>query len=228
MPRYFAEFVNPETDESIVVTFKLFSNSLPKTTSNIADHFFSEASKKSVSYRKSKVTRVIAPEYLIQFGYPERKSKETIKNIQTLIDTTEFSNVGEKYNDKLKGRLGLLCIAEKPRALDYNTTHSIELCVLFVPWEKYQELDGYVVVGECKEWNSLKNWMSKVDVTQNEIGSWEIPTGDGIWINRCGKLQESESKETKSESTDPKQTKRKSGKIKALDLLFKNKKPHKK
>jgi cyclophilin family peptidyl-prolyl cis-trans isomerase len=221
MFRYFIEFINIDSNDSITVTFKLFSNSLPKTTSKIAKIFYTE-NNKDISYKKSKVTRIIAPEFLVQFGQPVRRSMKSIKN---LIDLQEFENVGEKFYSKLNGRCGLLCIAEKPDLL--KTEYSIELFILFVPWGKYHELNGYVVIGECKEWVNLKNWMSNVKVKQNEIGSWEIPIKDCVWINRCGRIQVKELDKNENEKNENNENKRKSNKIKAIDLLFKTKKARK-
>lgn len=217
MPRYFLEFVNLQNDktDTFLATVKLFHKSLPNTTEKIAQLF--KVNDLNLSYRKTLVTRVIAPEYLVQFGLPVRRLKKELN----LVDFKEFKNLDITYEQKLTGRSGLVCVAEKPGI------PSMELCILFVPWGKYEELEGYVVVGECKEWSQLRDWLEKVDVAKKGE-SWETPTGDGVWINRCGILEEPQmmkGKITKGKTTE--ELKRSSeGKVKAVDLLFKKRKKY--
>lgn len=220
MPRYFIEFINLQKPQdsnghpnTIAVTIKLFHNSLPNTTNRISSLFFT-TDPKQITYKKSKVTRVIAPEYLIQFGDPVRRNRNKKNGIDDLIDKIEIAKMhNDKFAKHINGRSGLVCIASKPD----DIVQSIQLCVLFVPWGQYPELDGYVVVGECKEWNLLKKWMSNIEVDSDTL---EIPTEDGVWISRCGRLQEKgDSKEREISSTN--RNIKPSGKIKAVDLLFK-------
>ncbi|KAG0682952.1 hypothetical protein C6P40_004873 [Pichia californica] len=224
MPRYFLEFVNLQNTKdnesqpsSILVTIKLFSNSLPNLTSQIAELFFNE-SKDKVSYKKSQVTRVISPEYIIQFGKPVRRNKDKL-NLKLICDS-----IDEKFNKHIIGRQGLLCLAEKPR----DSEVSIELFICFVPWGKYPELDGFIVIGECKEWKELRDWSSKIKVKSSfneNIQSFEIPSGDGVWINRCGRLLENLNDGKDSDSFKTLEKKRKKttspGKVRAIDIMFK-------
>lgn len=230
MPRYFVEFVNlqgkaengntgAEQPKSITVTLKLFSSSLPKTTRAVASLLLPEISddKKAVTYKKSQVTRVIAPEYLVQFGRPVRRSKESLEKISPLIDIEEYRQHEAKLTERTRGRRGLVCVAIRPGEDCPDQYQSVELCIVFVPWGEYQELDGYVVVGECKEWAALSRWMSSVDVRQEPTtGSWEVPTGKGVWVNRCGRLQEKGTRETSKREKDAWVKK-----ARAVDVLFK-------
>ncbi|TID19173.1 hypothetical protein CANINC_003743 [Pichia inconspicua] len=218
MPRYFLEFLNLQKDEpdSLLVTLKLFHKNLPNTTEKIAQLF--EDNDLKLSYRKTLVTRIIAPEYLVQFGSPVRRSKKETN----LIDFREFKNLDITFEKKLLGRTGLVCAAEKPGI------PTMELCILFVPWGKYEELEGYVVIGECKEWCQLRDWLVNIDVAK-QGESWEIPTGDGVWINRCGILEDPIKKAKKSNTRVDTETivevKRPAeGKVRAVDLLFKKRK----
>lgn len=220
MPRYFLEFVNLQREKedqlrSILITIKLFTNTLPITTSRVSQYFYrDDGNNDGITYRKTIVTRIIAPEFIVQFGKPVRRNSNKDEN-GILVDFEEVQNAGVEYNEKLRGRRGLVCIASK----DHNEK-SIELFITFVPWGEYSELDGYVVVGECKEWNNLRKWMSNVQVESN---LWETPSGDGVWINRCGRLMENNNTNTnnKSKNTGKIKSRKSTKSVKAVDLIFK-------
>lgn len=226
MPRYFLEFVNLQNKnedgkfDSILITIKLYSNSLPKLSEKISKLFFNE-SKNDITLRKTAVTRIIAPEYLIQFGKSVRRKQSN--NMNSFFASNDFDEIDEKFIKNIKGRSGLICLANKPD----DKFDSIELCILFVPWGKYQELEGYIVIGECKKWKDLRDWMSKINVKEsiNQLNSYEIPTGDGVWVNRCGRLLENKDtikSKSKRQNDDGNTNNSKSdGKIKAVDLMFK-------
>lgn len=226
MPRYFLEFVNLQNKnkdgkfDSILITIKLYSNSLPKLSEKISKLFFNE-SKNSITFRKTIVTRIIAPEYLIQFGKSVRRNKSN--NMNSFFAPDDFDEIDENFIKNIKGRSGLICLANKRN----DIFDSIELCIVFVPWGKYQELEGYTVIGECKEWKDLRNWMSQINVKESisQSNSYEIPTGDGVWVNRCGRLLENKDtikSKSKRQNDDGNTNNSKSnGKIKAVDLMFK-------
>lgn len=241
MPRYFVEFVNlqrkngrkvsesPETEcpISFTATVKLFSNTLPNTTRAVAKLFSGDGSDgkdstEPITYRKSQVTRVVAPEYLVQFGEPVRRSQAGVQKLGPLVDAEEFRRCEAKYAGKIRGRRGLVCLAAKGgEATDEADTRSVQLCIVFVPWGEYPELDGYVVVGECKEWAELRRWMAAVDVKENPAtGSWEIPTGSGVWVNRCGQILDKPAPHRASSRPEEPGAKR-PHRVKAVDLLFK-------
>lgn len=227
MTRYFLEFVNLQRKnkdgefDSILVTIKLYSNSLPKLSKKVSNLFFNE-SKNDITLRKTLVTRIIAPEYLIQFGKSVRRKKPNIMNSFFEL-SNDFNEINEKFTKNIKGRSGLICLANKLN----DKFDSIELCILFVPWGEYQELEGYVVIGECKEWKDLRDWMSKIHVKEsiNQLNSFEIPTGDGVWVNRCGRLLENEdnikSKSKRLNNEGNAKHSKNDSKTKAIDLMFK-------
>lgn len=199
MSRYFVEFLDlsksnsksrskskSSPPRSFICTIKLYQHSLPVTTQRVAQLFYPEsadsADGNSMTLRKSLVTRVIAPEYLVQFGSAVRKRATTTTATKIpLFDTSE----AVQYDGVLKkvhGKRGLLCIAD-------GNSDSYELCIVFVPWGRYTELSGCIVVGECKEWKELQRWMSEVDIDIDiDDARLEIPAGDGVWIGRCGRL----------------------------------------
>lgn len=231
MPRYFVEFVNTGKKETCVITIKLFHNTLPKITDAVSEQFYNSSKEKTdITYRKSKVTRVIAPEYLVQFGSPVRRN---VPSKSKLIDTNDdvikneiTISQGESYLKKIQGRRGLICLADK-------SGKSFEICIVFVPWGKYKELDNYIVVGECKEWKELSKWMGNVEILEEtdslkNVTYLEKPKNDSIWVNRCGRLKEKQIDKEETAKVSVKRgtnttnvTKRK---IKAVDLLFKKKK----
>ena len=184
MSRYFAEFIDltnsKRDDENFIVTIKLFNNTLPKTTNNISKLFYNP-NVKEPTYRKSKVTRVIAPEYLVQFGDIVRRHVND--NNLKIIDNEECETELPKFNKKIIGRHGIVIAADK---LDDNNEITTQLCILFVPWGEYDELNGYIPIGECKEWKKLSEWMGKIKV---DSINYEIPQDKGVWIRRCGRLR---------------------------------------
>lgn len=235
MPRYFVEFVNlqrkngrkvsesPETEcpISFTATVKLFSNTLPNTTRAVAQLFSGDGNDGTITYRKSQLTRVVAPEYLVQFGKPVRRSKTGVQKIRPLVDVEELQHCKAKLAEKIRGRRGLVCLAAKGEDEAEADKRSVELCIVFVPWGEYPELDGYVVVGECKEWAELRRWMAAVDVKENPAtGSWEIPTGSGVWVNRCGQILDKPAPHRASSRPEEPGAKR-PHRVKAVDLLFK-------
>lgn len=232
MARYFLEFVSLQHGKSgdseqkrITVTIKLFSNSMPSTTKRLAQLFFPECNNgddQAVTYRKSQVTRVIAPEYLVQFGKPVRRSAASLDRLfggDCVFDCDEIEALGDAYHRKVQGRTGLVCVAERFQGRDSGK--SLELCIVFVPWGQHRELDGYTVVGECKEWKALRTWMSGIDVCKDATGSWEVPTGDGVWVDRCGRLLEEGEGGLHQEAAGKRRRKTTPGKVRAVDLLFK-------
>ena len=237
MPRYFIEFVNLQRKNgrkdsemehpiSLIATVKLFSNTLPNTTRAVAQLFSGDGKDGTITYRKSQVTRVIAPDYLLQFGKPVRRSKTGVQKIRPLVDVEELQHCKAKLAEKIRGRRGLVCLAAKGgKDEDEADKRSVELCIVFVPWGEYPELDGYVVVGECKEWAELRKWMSAIDVQEDPAtGSWEIPTGNGVWVNRCGQILEkgathNDKGKAKKEPKEP--SAKRPHRVKAVDLLFK-------
>ncbi|GME98191.1 unnamed protein product [Ambrosiozyma monospora] len=72
---------------------------------------------KPISYKKSSVTRVISPEYIIQLGKVTKRSRKSIKSCLTrfkgnsLVDSHEYyANITtQKFNQK-----GLLCLVDNP------------------------------------------------------------------------------------------------------------------
>ncbi|GMG34702.1 unnamed protein product [Ambrosiozyma monospora] len=72
---------------------------------------------KPMSYKKSSVTRVISPEYIIQLGMITKRSKKSIDHCLTsfkdnsLVDSHEYNaNINtQKFNQK-----GLLCLVDNP------------------------------------------------------------------------------------------------------------------
>jgi hypothetical protein len=187
------------------------------TTQRVAQLFYPEsagsADGNSMTLRKSLVTRVIAPEYLVQFGSAVRKGATTATATKIpLFDTGE----AVQYDGVLKkvhGKRGLLCIAD-------GNSDSYELCIVFVPWGRYTELSGCIVVGECKEWKELQRWMSEVDIDIDiDDARLEIPAGDGVWIGRCGRLTKMEKVDQQKSISSINSSER----LRAVDVMFERK-----
>ncbi|CAI8494047.1 unnamed protein product [Pichia kudriavzevii] len=172
--RLFFEFVDVANGSSLVVTVKLYEKSLPLTVDNLARHL--------PLYRKSLVTRVV-PEYLVQFGEPLRRSRGA--SLPVVRETGAGVDVG-----RVRGRRGVVCFATRGEDAAAAWRQSPQLCVVFVPWGEYEELQGYVVVGECRDWRALQAWAYGAERVEDAFDV-EGASGGELWVNRVGRLEKS-------------------------------------
>ncbi|QPG73925.1 hypothetical protein FOA43_001240 [Brettanomyces nanus] len=181
-------FSNEDNLESITVVFKLFCKSLPNTTGHFLELCRGEygGSKLRGSYKKAAVTRVVAPEYIVQMGKLVKRSEETVNKLESLVDADEYSQTEPKIRDKLRfKRGGLLCLVAQPSDQNRKPV-DLSFFVTLDDLQKYKdrELKGYLIIGELEkpELSKLIHWLQKLHVDENDQPI------EPCWIAGCGEL----------------------------------------
>lgn len=177
--------------EPITVVFKLFCRSLPKTTSNFIDLCTGRygGDERHCSYKNSLVTRIIAPEYIVQLGKIDRRSSKTISGLDDLLDKQEYAEKAETIREKVRLKHGgyLCVIAGKDSPFEFFIT--------LTNLRKYRnnELKDYLAIGELEKpsVDALNDWLQ-----QREVDRADKPMKE-CRIVRCGELVPKENTSTR-------------------------------
>lgn len=155
---------------SITIVFKLFSRTLPHTVGNFIKLCRGEYGELNCSYKRSIVTRVIAPEYIVQMGRIVKRSDRTMSMFKGIVDEKETHPITFKKS-------GYICLVGG---------NSPEIFITLTRLSKFKELDGYKAIGmvEQPSLEELNNWLKKVNVDKADRPIAKI------WISRCGELVE--------------------------------------
>lgn len=230
----------PHATSSISLVFDLETGveTFPKSTENFIK-LCSGQNDLQLSYKKSQVTRVISPEFILQLGKIDRrtKDKESANFLKSIVDKDEYVN-NIKKSEQID-RAGLLCLAELIPAdkseRDSNSSsetppesRSEFFITLASDLSKYPEMkDKYMVIGNLYSGNMeiLLDWLDEIPVDDDDRPL------EPVYISRCGELillpsnEDSSSAGTSSvNKNNDKETKRDSNEVGALDLLFSRKK----
>lgn len=205
--------------EPITLVFKLFCRSLPKTTGNFIKLCTGKygGDELHCSYKNTLVTRIIAPEYIVQLGRIDRRSKKTIHRLGGVVDEQEYTEKGETIRDKVKFKHGgyLCAIAGKSSPFEFFIT--------LTDLRKYRskELLDYLAIGELEapSLDILNDWLQK-----REVDRYDEPVEE-CRIVRSGELVFKEEsphgkKSVVKENTKEKATVHKKHAVDAYTALF--------
>ncbi|GME96330.1 unnamed protein product [[Candida] boidinii] len=234
-----SELPHATSSISLIFDLKTGVETFPKSTENFIK-LCSGQNDLQLSYKKSPVTRVISPEFLLQLGKIERrtKDKESANFLKNVVDEDEYlDNIkkGEQID-----RAGLLCLAEEiPAEKNENASNndgsetppdskSEFFITLASGLSKYSEMkDKYMVIGHLHSGNmeKLLDWLDEIPVDDDDRPL------EPVYISRCGELILLSNNEDNSsvdssavDNNTDKKTKRDSNEVGALDLLFSRKK----
>ncbi|VEU20305.1 DEKNAAC101094, partial [Brettanomyces naardenensis] len=207
--RCFISLRSDELEEPITLVFKLFSRTLPVAVAHFLELCRGEFDK--CSYKLSEVTRVVAPEYIVQMGKIVKRSESTLSRIGDMIDSGEYDKMAVKVREKLKFKKGgLLCLVD-------GENSRFEFFVTLDDLRKYKdkELSGYLIIGELEnpEIARVNEWLEKLQVDDDDR-----PVSR-CWIDRCGELVAKKSPEEADKSSAVPTTTTTT--TTAYDLLFK-------
>ncbi|ODV83025.1 hypothetical protein CANARDRAFT_106630 [[Candida] arabinofermentans NRRL YB-2248] len=196
--------------KSIILVIKLYSNKYPITIKNFLK-LCNGNNSNLISFKKSKITRIISPEFIIQCGELKR-SRGKLCDFQ-LVDCKEYEKATRGDNNT-KYKSGLLCLV-------YNEDERIpieskfEFFIILKDVSKYKDevqLDKYMIIGELD-----KGTLSKLIEFCNSIKVNEMDEPiEECYIDRCG--------EVIRDTTTTTTTTTKEGEINAFEALYGKKK----
>ncbi|CDK26839.1 unnamed protein product [Kuraishia capsulata CBS 1993] len=216
--------------EQLTLVFDLFENLVPKTVERFVSLCTGRNSSK-VSYKLAPITRVVAPEFIVQAGKIERPSPSgTQPSEKRLLDIQEYNDVILSGRNKNFVSSGLLCVAEMPEDSEYDeeivSVSSPEFFITLQSLSQYEEkLSKYLVIGRlASDLDQFVDWMSQIKVDKSDV-----PVS-AIWIDRCGELIPNANEKTEPEIVKEKQKRRKhhrhsdrkEGKVKKLRFVGEN------